>query len=1091
MIYGFRVFLPLVIALVMASLAPAPADDPEPVLVVDVSQAAAEQRILCAGIQGLANRDAGDPHVFLLTSARDAEWLDYSLRILGREPVYITPAELLERLQPKIRGQVLYDPDQPYTLDLATTIAGLRDLVISPTDLNLPTLFDFRGRWSNASEAYRWAIGSLLPECSQSKLALLSPGAASLRDFAVQQRMFTFSPPAEPYDESFQALLFKLPPGTAIYGTASPNVQYELSRTSHYFVPSAAAANLSFLSQIEPGRREYQYLGYLEPTAPRYLTLIFDCSDLDFALNDMPDLWASPSRGALPLGWAIPGALPEAAPPVARRYYADAYWSGSDQFVLGYDGAGYIDLGAAAAPYAFFDATARARAALDAPASLFSLSPDGGDLGDQVVRYAAATGVRGLFVTSPRDFPPAVYEGIAAVAAPRFSSIEAAVTYLDRIPLDRRCVALVLDSRFLRPEDAAHLAAYVSNRYVTLPPGEMIEMVRELGLPALPGAAGILVSSVDYGEPTTPGDPIPVSATLVPTGEVSSAAVIYRPTDHSLSFAQPMLPTASGSYSATVPPLPQGGEIVLRIRARDSAGRAVWSPTWTLTIPRTDTDSDGLSDAEEGLLLTDPAIPDTDGDGLRDGIDSAPLRFDQFHIAYVGPVEPPSDLPYLAEPDASRVDSRGRHLEPGQSCLYRLPLTLLPPGAPAVVALDATGPAKLSVLAPDATGPAKLTVGADPDRPGQRFEGELDLVWYSDPLPQERRDGDALLRIACPEAADRPLVIRAVSVLSPPGAPSITRISADPTHPGPKHAITVSALIFSPTGVAEASLTYRVNAGGTITMPMEEVSGSQTYQARIPSLNNRDELEYWIRARDSEGNVSETAPIYLPIGAYGREVVSLLACRHFLGEWLLAPEWEGCGRLAPEPGLRDFAHINLRGGTYTVWVLAGGRGQSMDVLVSDENVGAIDPAAPDGWQRVGRVRLNSGRHEVQLVSRAQPDAPEGAPPRYAGVIFAADSTFDPPANRTVDIYDSIALLFPPADHTLSGRVEVEATGAGNITGAEFSLDGEVLRRVSGPPFRFTLNAQRLPPGPHLLRVEAVDRAGLTGLAVEVPVTVAH
>jgi len=1078
MTHGFRVSLPLVIALVIASVAPAPADDPEPVLVVDVSQAAAEQRILCAGIQGLANREAGNPQVFLLTNGRDAEWLDYSLRILGRKAVYITPAELLERFQAKIEGQVLYDPAQPYTLDLATTVAGLRHLVMSPTDLNLPTLFDFRGRWSNASEAYRWAIGSLLPECSQSKLALLSPDAAALRDFAVQQRMFTFSPPAEPYDESFQALLFQLPPGTAIYGEAPSDVQYELSRTSHYFVPAAAAANLSFLSQIEPGRREYQYLGYLEPTAPRYLTLIFDCSDLDFALNHMPGLWESPSRGFLPLGWAIPGALAEAAPPVARRYYSDAYWSGSDQFILGYDGAGYMDLGAAAAPYAFFDATARARAALDTPAGLFSLSLDGGGVGEQVVRYAAATGVRGLFVTSPADFPPAVYEGIAAVAAPRFSSIEAAVTYLNRIPLDRRCVALVLDSRFLSPNDAAHIAAHVSNRYVTLPPGEMIEMVRELSLPALPGTAGILISSVDYGEPPTPEAAIPVSATLVPAGEVGSAAVIYRPADHPLSFAQPLLPTADGSYSAAVPPLPQGGEVVLRLRARDRAGRAVWSPTWTLTIPRTDTDSDGLSEAEENLLLTDPAIPDTDGDGLRDGIDSAPLRFDQFHIAYVGPVEPPSDLPYLAEPGASRADGRERHLEPGQSCVYRLPLALLPPGAPAVVALDATGP-------------AKLAVGADPDQAGQRFEGELDHVWYSDPLPPERREGDALLRITCPEDADRPLVIRAVSVLSPPGAPSITRISAYPPHPGPKHAITVSALIFSPTGVAEASLTYRVNAGGTITMPMEEVSGSQTYQARIPSLSNRDELEYWIRAGDADGNTAETVPIYRPIGAYGREVVSLLACRDFLGEWIAAPEWEGCGRLAPEPGLRDSAHINLRGGTYTVWVLAGGRGQSIDIFVRDEKVGAVDPAAPDGWQRVGRVRLDSGRHEVQLVSQARPDAPAGASPRYAGLIFAADSSFNPPANRIVDIYDSIALLFPPADHTLSGRVDVEATGAGNIRGAEFSLDGEVLRRVSGPPFRFTLNAQRLPPGPHVLRVEAVDRAGLTGLAVEVPVTIAH
>ena len=1077
MTLGPRILLPLAIALLTASAASAPAADQEPVLVVDLGQAAAEQRLLCASIQGLANRAPDGPQVFLLTNGRDEEWLEYSLRILGRKAAYVTAAELLERLGPQVRGQVLYDPDRPYTLDLATTVAGLHDLIISATDLGLPTLFDFRSRWTNAADAYRWAISSLLPECARSKVALISPGTAAFRDFAVQQRMFAFSPPSGPNEESFQELLFRLPPGTAVYGEALPAVRDELSRTSHFLVPAAGAANLSFLSRIEGGGRHYQYWGYLEPTAPRYLTLIFDCSDLDFALNDMPALWESPTRGSLPLGWAIPAALAHAAPPVAHRYYADAYWSGSDQFVLGYSGAGHIDLAAAGAPYAFYDATAEARAALDAPASLYALSTDGGDIGEQVVRFAVETGMRGLFVTGPGDFRPAAYEGIAAVAAPRVSSIEAAVTYLNRIPLDRRCAALVLDPWSLSPEDAAHIAAHVSNRYVILPPGEMIEMVRELGLPAVPGTAGIVVSSVDYGDPATPEAPISVRATLEPGAEVSSGTVVYKPADHPLTFAEPLLPTADGGYSATIPPLPQGGEILLRVRAKDRSGHTTWSPPWTLTIPRTDTDSDGLSDAEEHLLLSDSQLPDTDGDGLRDGADAAPLRFDQFHIAYLGPVEPPSDLPYLPEADASRVDGRGRLLEPAQSCLYWLPLTLLAPGAPAVIALDAAGP-------------VELAVGADPARPDQRFEGQLHGVWYSNLLPLDGREGGMFLRIACPEDAESPLVVRAVSVLSPPGAPSITRIAAYPPHPGPKHAITVSALIFSPSGVAEAKLTYRVNGGGSITMPMEQVPGSQTYEARIPPLENRDELEYWIRASDAEGSTAETVPIYLPIGAYGREVVSLLACRDFLGDWVAAPEWEECGRLAPEPGRRDSAHIHLRGGTYTVWVLAGGRGQAIDVLVRDEKVGGVDPARPDGWQPVGRVRLDAGRHEVQLVSRAQSQAPAGASPRYAGVIFAADSSFTPPANRIADIYDSIALLFPPADHTLSGRVTLEATGAGNVTGAEFSLDGETLRRVSGPPFRFTLNAKRLPPGPHLLRVEAVDRAGLTGIAVEIPVTIA-
>jgi hypothetical protein len=107
------------------------------------------------------------------------------------------------------------------------------------------------------------------------------------------------------------------------------------------------------------------------------------------------------------------------------------------------------------------------------------------------------------------------------------------------------------------------------------------------------------------------------------------------------------------------------------------------------------------------------------------------------------------------------------------------------------------------------------------------------------------------------------------------------------------------------------------------------------------------------------------------------------------------------------------------------------------------------------------------------------------------VIVTADSSFSPPAGRVLDIHNAIALLFPSPDQTLSGTVELVATGAGNITGAEFSLDGEVVRQVSGPPFRLALNTQRFAPGPHLLGVAASSRSGPLGVSVEVPVTIAR
>jgi hypothetical protein len=74
---------------------------------------------------------------------------------------------------------------------------------------------------------------------------------------------------------------------------------------------------------------------------------------------------------------------------------------------------------------------------------------------------------------------------------------------------------------------------------------------------------------------------------------------------------------------------------------------------------------------------------------------------------------------------------------------------------------------------------------------------------------------------------------------------------------------------------------------------------------------------------------------------------------------------------------------------------------------------------------------------------------------------------------------------------LTGRVELSATGAGNVTAVEFSLDGQLLRRVAGPPFAYSLNTQRVANGPHTLKAVGFDRNGSTGLELTIPVTIAN
>jgi hypothetical protein len=1052
------------------------AAEPAPVLVVDVAGADPGQHLLAVSLQGLANRDPGGPRVFLLTNPRDEEWLEYCLRLSPRPAEPITVGRLLELMRPELKGQILYDPAQAYTVNIATVLAGVRQAAVTERDLGLPTVADLRGRWSSAAEAYAWAVSNLLAECAQGRAACLPAEAVAMRDYAIQERMFVFSSGASPGEAAVQEALVHLNPGTAIYGQVPPELAAGFSRASHFVVAASQAANLSFLSRLDVGQAFHQYPRYMEPTAPRYLALIFDCSDLSFAVNEMPGLWERWSRGSLALGWALPAALLEAAPPVLHRYYADGYRSGIDGFVLGPSGAGEMDLGAATAPYAFLQATAGAARELSAYAALYTPPAPPADVGAAVGRFVTDTGVRGVFLLSARDFEPALYGGVPIVATPRVRSVEAAVSYLDRIPLERRWAALCLDPSVLSAADAAHIAAHVAGRFVVVTPQELVDLMRLPAAPTRAGQALAAVTSVELPETADPNLPIPIKAKIAAPNGVLSAEVAYRPASSPLVFYE-VMQGSEGSYQAEVPPIRGGGEITLSIRALDSEGRASWSPAWNMTVPRADGDGDGLSDAEELLLLTDPKAADTDGDGLLDGGDPTPLRADQVTVKHFGPIYPPSDLPYLIEAGGSVADREGRRLRPGDACLYWLPLTGVPPGAPAVVGLEGEGPAALAL-----SGDAASLV--------DEFNGELTQTWYSGVLPADF-PGGAFLRVTCPMGATRELVIRGVGVFSSPEAPSLAGITVYPAHPGPEQPILVAATAFSPKRVAEVSLTYRVNGRGEITIPMRAVGDSQRYQASLPAFENREEIEWWIRVRDSEGGEAATVPEFLPIGARGRESVSLIATRDFLGEWLPCGDWSGAGRMSGRVGARDSADANLTGGTYTIWILAGGRGQGIGLYVGDQRVGGIDPDRPDGWQQVGRVRLEAGRHHLHLVLEPARRGPVEGMPRYAAVIVTADPTFRPPADRVLDIYNSLVLLSPRDGDTLTGRVELRATGAGNVTAAEFSLDGQLLRRVTGPPFVFSLNTARITNGPHTLKVEGFNRAGTAGLELAVQVTVAN
>lgn len=350
--------------------------------IVDLRSASFASKLSVATLAGLVNREA--TRLYLLENADDEFWLK---EIDPALPCATVPASgdaalahLLTVYREQVKGLVIYDPALPATVNLATTVAGLRGaLAVSPqqtrdlhADLqSLPVLTDLRTYgWKNALQAYAWAYEHLLPECSRELVAGLAPTIpASLRAFLVTHQVFIswldarsiWPSPALGWLSQrrlLKRILAHYSPGALHLGWFI-NEPFGVRLTSRGALLTLASdyctnlevwsnlpareteavspeqvvsppAGLQEQSQAQPGESERMYLSFT----------ISDGDNLQYCQHRLLHLWNDPARGALPLGWTIAPALQHALPTVADFYRRSA--TRNDEFVAGPSGAGYV-----------------------------------------------------------------------------------------------------------------------------------------------------------------------------------------------------------------------------------------------------------------------------------------------------------------------------------------------------------------------------------------------------------------------------------------------------------------------------------------------------------------------------------------------------------------------------------------------------------------------------------------------------------------------------------------------------------------------------------------------------------------------------
>lgn len=122
-----------------------------------------------------------EPRLYWLLSGdnTDNTWLE---NIQVPYTAAADPRELLAKYRSEIHGAIVYDPNLPDTINIATSIASLKHAVVATADLasslKLPVIEDLRGRFSTKLDAYNWALTHLWPRLTHRILTGISPSSS-------------------------------------------------------------------------------------------------------------------------------------------------------------------------------------------------------------------------------------------------------------------------------------------------------------------------------------------------------------------------------------------------------------------------------------------------------------------------------------------------------------------------------------------------------------------------------------------------------------------------------------------------------------------------------------------------------------------------------------------------------------------------------------------------------------------------------------------------------------------------------------------------------------------------------------------------
>lgn len=310
---------------------------------VDTREMNNEAKLMLSSLKAVVN--SKQPRIWTWESENGPNWLPDLGYTEENMTEYTDVFALAKKYEEEIKGAVIYDPQVPDTINLASSYAGLKEtvLVCSPmvyallesNGMKIEVVKDFRGMFTDKYSVYEWMYDNLWDKLTHKVITCLNyemPGY--VRDYAIASKsaIVWMSTAIAKDVEVMKKFFSEMTPGESAFMGWFPEgdeAQF-VSLSSQYGIltyPSDLSENLTFLSgAMTPTKATYTNIPTTVENKIYVSFIVSDGDNLQYHQHEMRKWWDmhNASTPDFPLTWTFNPSAYIIQPAIMDYYFKNA-----------------------------------------------------------------------------------------------------------------------------------------------------------------------------------------------------------------------------------------------------------------------------------------------------------------------------------------------------------------------------------------------------------------------------------------------------------------------------------------------------------------------------------------------------------------------------------------------------------------------------------------------------------------------------------------------------------------------------------------------------------------------------------------------